>query len=128
MPRYVILEHDWPAPHWDVLFEAGAVLRAWRVAVEPRCGFPVPAEPNFDHRLMYLDYEGPISGNRGRVTRWDAGTFEWIEDAVDRMVVEVKGRRLHGRLKLSFPPGRGAAESTRPASPANDPGMTGRPP
>lgn len=101
MPRYVILEHDWPVPHWDVLLEAGAVLRAWRVAVEPRCGAALPAERNFDHRLMYLEYEGPISGNRGSVTRWDVGTFDWVEDGGDRVVVEVCGDRLQGRLELT---------------------------
>jgi hypothetical protein len=135
MPRYVILEHDWPTPHWDVLFEAGTVLRAWRVAAEPRCGIPLPAERNFDHRLMYLDYEGPLTGNRGRVTRWDVGTFDWIEDGGGCVVVEVCGDRLQGRLELTpdsleacpTASARGAAESTRPASPENDPGTTGRP-
>ena len=29
-----------------------------------------------DHRLAYLDYEGPISGDRGSVTRWDRGTYD----------------------------------------------------
>ena len=38
---------------------------------------PVDAEASFDHRLVYLDYEGPVSGDRGRVRRVDAGTFAW---------------------------------------------------
>ena len=74
MPRFVILAHDWPTPHFDLLLEAGAVLKAWRLLAEP-VG-PVPAEPNFDHRLLYLEYEGPVAGNRGTVRRWDGGTFE----------------------------------------------------
>ncbi|QDV22614.1 hypothetical protein [Aureliella helgolandensis] len=28
-----------------------------------------------DHRPLYLDYEGPISRNRGSVTRYAAGTY-----------------------------------------------------
>ncbi len=76
MPRYAILRHDWPVPHLDLLLEAGPVLRAWRLAAEPVAGVWVPAEPNADHRLMYLDYEGPVSGGRGSVSRWAAGTFE----------------------------------------------------
>jgi hypothetical protein len=75
VPRFVILAHDWPTPHWDLLLEAGPVLKAWRLLAEPGAG-PVPAEPNFDHRIAYLEYEGPVSGGRGTVTRWDAGTFD----------------------------------------------------
>src|SRR5438874_2539346 len=65
MPRFVILEHDWPTRHWDFLLEAGDVLRAWRLLDEPAPGKAVLAEPNFDHRLLYLDFEGALSGNRG---------------------------------------------------------------
>lgn len=104
MPRYVILAHDWPTPHWDFLLEAGDVLRAWRLPAEPRAGTAIPAEANFDHRLLYLDYEGPVSGGRGRVTRWDAGTFEWIEDEPGRVVVELHGGKLAGRFGVSFRP------------------------
>src|SRR5258708_24278208 len=100
MPRYVILEHDWPARHWDFLLEAGAALRAWRLLAEPVSGKAIPAEPNFDHRLLYLDYEGPLSGDRGCVIRWDAGTFEWIEDGPDRVMVELAGGKLPGRFEF----------------------------
>ena len=78
MPRFVVLAHDWPSPHWDFLAESGGVLRAWRLLAEPAAGAEVPAEPNADHRLAYLDYEGPVSGGRGRVARWAAGTCEWL--------------------------------------------------
>jgi hypothetical protein len=101
MPRFVILEHDWPTTHWDFLLEAGAVLRAWRLLEEPELGKEVPAEANFDHRLVYLDFEGPLSGNRGSVRRWDAGTFEWIEDGAERVVVELKGAKLTGQATLA---------------------------
>ena len=99
MPRFAILAHDWPAPHLDLLLEAGPVLRAWRLLGEPGAA-PVPAEPNADHRPLYLDYEGPVSGGRGAVTRWDAGTFEWVEDGPDRVVVELRGAKLAGRFAL----------------------------
>ncbi|MBX9585227.1 MAG: hypothetical protein K2X87_33390 [Gemmataceae bacterium] len=100
VPRYAILEHDWPARHWDLFLEAGNVLRAWRLLAEPLPGASVPAEPAADHRLMYLDYEGPVSGGRGSVTRWDAGTFEWVRDEPGRVVIEVDGLRLRGRAAI----------------------------
>lgn len=99
MPRFVLLAHDWPAPHFDLLLEAGAVLRAWRLLGEPGAA-PVPAEPNADHRTLYLDYEGPVSGGRGTVARWDAGTFAWAEDGPGRVVVELRGAKLVGRFAL----------------------------
>jgi hypothetical protein len=101
MPRFVILEHDHPSLHWDLLLEAGAVLRAWRLAAPPAAGDAVGAEASFDHRLLYLDYEGPVSGSRGRVVRWDGGTFGWEEDAADRVRVRLTGGRLRGVLKLT---------------------------
>ena len=76
MPRFVILAHDWPVPHFDLLLEAGGVLKSWRLLAEPRPGVTVPATPNADHRLHYLDYEGPVGGNRGTVTRVAGGEYE----------------------------------------------------
>lgn len=98
VPRYAILAHDWPQPHWDLFLETGKVLRAWRLLAEPLPGAVVPAEPAADHRLMYLDYEGPVSGDRGTVTRWDAGAFEWVRDEPGHAEVELAGGRLRGRL------------------------------
>jgi hypothetical protein len=100
MPRFVILEHDWPTLHWDFLLETGSVLRAWRLPAEPAPGKSVPAEPNADHRLLYLDYEGPVSGDRGNVRRWDAGTFEWLADDPERIEIVLKGEKLVGRCVI----------------------------
>lgn len=104
MPRFVILEHDWPARHWDFLLEAGEALRAWRLLAEPAMGKEIPAEPNFDHRLLYLDYEGTVSGGRGNVTRWDAGLFEWVEETPERVVVMLRGTKLAGCIELRQTP------------------------
>ena len=75
MPRFVILEHDQPVLHWDLMLEAGDVLQTWRLAAPPAESQTVEATALGDHRRMYLDYEGPISENRGAVSRWDAGSF-----------------------------------------------------
>ena len=99
MPQFVILEHDWPAIHWDLLLECGPVLRAWRLLAEPGVGRTVPAVPNYDHRLLYLDYEGPLSGNRGSVRRWDVGTFEG--ELADEWHVRLAGQRLIGSARMT---------------------------
>lgn len=100
MPRYVILEHDHPLLHWDFMVEAGAVLRAWRLARPPAPGACIEAEALGDHRRAYLDYEGPVSGNRGRVLRWDHGDFALVEETENRLVLDLNGGRWSGRVVM----------------------------
>jgi DNA polymerase Ligase (LigD) len=122
MPRFVILEHDHPRRHWDFFLEAGQVLRAWRLAEPPHPGRPIAATPTPDHRLLYLDYEGPVSGNRGQVVRWDRGEFEWQVNGPDTVVVRLCGGRTRGSAVLTRT-AEGAWEFTlRP-----DPGIPGQP-
>jgi hypothetical protein len=103
MPRFVILEHDHPQLHWDLLLECGPVLRAWRLLAAPQPGRTVPAQPSFDHRPFYLDYEGPVGGGRGQVKRWDGGSFRWLTPAAGeagRVEVLLAGQRLQGPARL----------------------------
>jgi len=75
MLRYVILKHDWNGVHYDLMLEQGAILKTWRLASPIQTGrqeaILLP-----DHRLEYLTYEGPISRDRGKVSRVAEGTFE----------------------------------------------------
>jgi len=101
MPRFVVLRHELSseaerASHWDLMFESGGVLCTWALASEPDSTSPTDAEQLADHRLAYLDYEGPVSGARGSVTRWDWGDCELIEQSELRWRVHVQGRRLSG--------------------------------
>jgi hypothetical protein len=100
MPRFVILEHDHPLLHWDLMLECGRVLLTWRLASPLRPGEVVNAVRVFDHRLFYLDYEGPISGGRGRVVRWAGGSFVWKVQADDCLGVSLQSERLRGDLNL----------------------------
>jgi len=105
MPRYSILAHNHPSPHWDLFLESGTVLRAWRLLEPLGPGVAVPAEAIGDHRPLYLDYEGPVSGNRGTVTRVDAGTFSWEVDSGERLAVRLAGNRFAGRVTFSHEAG-----------------------
>jgi hypothetical protein len=102
MLRWVILTHDHPYLHWDFLLEADGVLRAWRLAAAPEPGRTISATAIPDHRLMYLDYEGPVSGDRGAVTRWDAGMYERLEFGADRIELTVTGKRIRGVICLAY--------------------------
>jgi DNA polymerase Ligase (LigD) len=100
MPRFAVLEHDHPTLHWDFLLEHGGVLLTWRLSAPPTPDGAVDAEEAFDHRLVYLDYEGPVSAGRGSVTRWDGGTFDWQVREEDRIAVRLAGGRLRGVFRL----------------------------
>jgi hypothetical protein len=105
MPRFVILQHDHPELHWDLMLQAGQTLRTWRLAQAPgKPGEPIVATAIGEHRPIYLDYEGPLSGGRGCVVRWDKGTY-WEEVAgtigsEQRVVVGLAGERLNGNAVL----------------------------
>ncbi len=80
--RYVILRHEnIPEPHYDLMFETApnSPLLTWRSPSWP-INKPTPLLRLPDHRSTYLDYEGPISGDRGSVVRVERGqhTFSII--------------------------------------------------
>lgn len=108
MPRFVVLYHEMPAgdqrqSHFDLMLECGGALRTFALPHWPSGNEPVACEPLADHRLAYLDYEGPISGNRGQVTRHESGEYDLLADAAEKMVVALRGQRLRGTLILRRP-------------------------
>ena len=96
MPRFAVLIHDHPFLHWDFLLEAGGSARTWRLLRSPDTPGPIPAEALPDHRLDYLDYEGPVSRNRGEVRRWDRGEYTTRHQTAERVEVRLDGRKLNG--------------------------------
>jgi hypothetical protein len=79
--RFCILLHDHPFWHWDFLLENGDHALCWRLLRQPCGEEPIAAEPLPPHRLFYLDYEGPVSNQRGTVKRIASGTFQIVERA-----------------------------------------------
>lgn len=96
MSRFVILEHDHPHLHWDFMLEDGQELRTWRLESAPVAGSAVYAIALGGHRLFYLDYEGPVSGGRGHVKRWDYGTFLIRNKRPEEWQVELQGQKIQG--------------------------------
>ena len=100
MSRYVLLEHDHPTLHWDLMLEVGEVLWTWRLEANPWLDTPCRASRIADHRRLYLEYEGPINGDRGSVKRIDAGEFVWIEETGEQVSIELTGKDRSGVLTL----------------------------
>ncbi len=98
--RFALLEHRWNGVHWDLLLERDGVLKTWALDGPPAPGVERLARSLPDHRLLYLDYEGPISGDRGTVRRVDGGGYETKEWDDGRIRVRLRGRQLVGEALL----------------------------
>ncbi len=113
MPRFRILIHDHPRLHWDLLLESVAALTTWRLLKEPSTPGDIPAEALPDHRQIYLEYSGPVSGGRGTVTEWDRGTFEFVSRTDRSWLIRLQGRRLQGLFELNQTESAGSTDPSR---------------
>jgi hypothetical protein len=103
MHRFTISHHTGSkeGDHYDLMLEHGDTLKTWRLA---NTAFLVSqiARQIKDHRKTYLDYEGEISGDRGRVKIFDTGTYSIDEWKDDRIQVALVGRSIKTRLILTL--------------------------
>ncbi|HEX3600091.1 MAG TPA: DNA polymerase ligase N-terminal domain-containing protein [Lacipirellulaceae bacterium] len=125
MPRFVLLYHDCPATyprssHWDLMLEEGNALRTWALPTLPRQwrrayeqtagAYPnapaiaeadeVAAERLGDHRLDYLEFEGDISSNRGRVARVASGSYHREDNSADCIKFVLSGDLAISHVEL----------------------------
>jgi len=105
MNRFVLLRHETPPgyvkpSHWDLMLEHGDHLKTWTLWEMPVIGKPNIAVPDFDHRLHYLSYEGPISNNRGSVRQIDRGTYTDLVHSKSAVQCSLNGTTLTGKLTL----------------------------
>src|SRR6266542_2533231 len=95
--RYVVLRHEGiEAPHFDLLFESKLrpELISCRLAQWPP-GPMTLIQRIADHRRVYLEYEGPISGDRGTVSRIAAGTCAYEVEREDNLLLTLdSGMRI----------------------------------
>lgn len=106
MPRFVLLHHECPLDfdkpsHWDFMVEAEGVLWTWELRELPTPWLDALGElrsaPNqqvyatrlADHRMAFLDYEGPLTHNRGLVSCVTRGEYEFIENSPDRLEIRL---------------------------------------
>ena len=101
--RFVILHHTiGESEHWDLMVEQEETLATWRLAANPLAGrFPIAAERIGDHRKAYLEYEGPLSGDRGEVRRVDAGYLSVLRAGLEHFTACLKGDVLDGVMLMT---------------------------
>ncbi len=85
------------------MFDAGdSQLKTWALECVPDSRDEQIAHRLADHRMDYLDYQGPLSGGRGHVQSWDHGNYSVLSLASDSWQLHLQGERLVGRVSLSW--------------------------
>src|SRR5262249_39168258 len=108
MPRFVLLEHRWDGVHWDLMLEHGAVLRTWAIDATTEAAVGLPSRALQEHRRIYLEYEGEVSGKRGTVRRADEGVYTALVWEAGRVLVRVQRNQLVGEVEIRQVPGSDA--------------------
>jgi hypothetical protein len=108
--RFAVLRHtDKRGDHFDLLIDSGPLLATWKCPRPPEQA--VDSTLSFarlkDHRRLYLDYEGPLTDDRGTVQRYDEGECLIHERTASRWELTFRGQRLAGRFALEALSGEG---------------------
>ncbi len=91
------------ASHFDLMLEKSGRLVTFELFQLPIPGERFPVRRLAEHRIDYLDYEGPISGDRGHVTRWTAGHYLTALESENKWILELYSPRLSARIVLLRP-------------------------
>jgi hypothetical protein len=114
--RFVVLHHTgWISSkrgnHWDWMLEPPERktkgLITFASIRNPRSGWDGELLDELPpHRSVYLDYEGPISGDRGQVQRVATGRFRWMELSTEKLTLELVSMDFSETPFTPWPTGR----------------------
>ena len=108
--KFVVLFHQFPddherSSHWDLMLEWDCKLITYALTEKPAIGETIVAQPLVDHRIDYLEYEGPVSNDRGSVSRVMQGEYFWVSDRAraksNVAVIEFEEQRWKVRFEKS---------------------------
>ena len=107
MPRFVILHHATPPgyerpTHWDLMLEHDGELLTWALPSDPLVYHDQLADQLANHRLHYLNYEGPVSNDRGQVRRIARGELVWAKFEATRLIAKLNGDIFAGEIELAL--------------------------
>ena len=104
--RFVILWHDVEnlsgrQNHYDFLLESAGFFVTLELSDLPWQGTKVEAKVLPPHRLDYWELEGPISGNRGCVTRITRGDYQLIATSKGQWEIPLCSAEIKTVLKIN---------------------------
>ena len=102
---YVIQKHHARHLHYDLRLEMDGTLKSWAIPKTPptESGIKRLAVQVEDHPLDYANFEGTIPEGRygaGTVEIWDKGEYILKEREENKLVFEIKGKKLRGEYCL----------------------------
>lgn len=102
---YVIQKHQARRLHYDLRLEMDGVLKSWAIPKTPpaETGIKRLAVQVEDHPVEYANFEGTIPEGQygaGTVEIWDKGQYILNELNKDKMIFEIKGKKLRGAYCL----------------------------
>lgn len=105
MPSFVVLSHTFSKAqsgqnHLDLMIEYDGQLLTWRIMQWPPSTETQVAIQLPPHRLAYLEYEGPVSGNRGTVRRVARGSCQIVRLDNSNLEVQIHSDNASGVLKI----------------------------
>lgn len=100
--KFVIHHHVTVPEHYDLMLEAEETLHTWQLTTKNLTsllsGRRIEAVKIHDHRKMYLEYEGPVSCDRGHVSLFDSGEYRLMKEKKHRTEYFFSGKKLTGRV------------------------------
>lgn len=112
MNDFVVQEHktSFHSVHWDLMVRCGEILLTWQFMVPPEkwSDSEIECKKIHDHRLKYLNYEGPISDDRGYVKIVARGQYLDPKGKLlsclpfDDVELILKSETIHGELFLAL--------------------------
>ena len=80
---------------WQAVLADKTVLQTPRTSAQTVLVQKLP-----DHRLAYLDHEGPVSAGRGEVEQCDSGTYQLIRQEGGQMEIHLEGTVLRCTVEV----------------------------
>jgi hypothetical protein len=87
--------------HFDWMFDIGGTLATWRAPIpllDLRAS--IRLKRIGDHRIAYLEYEGPVSGDRGHVAIRQRGTFAVLNCRDTSWFIAIRDQRIPFVVKI----------------------------
>lgn len=111
--RFVVHDHfaEKAGHHHDFRLEMNGVLKSWAVkkGVPIEAGKKVLAVQVEDHPIEYIDFKGIIPAGEygaGKVEIFDSGNYKLIEKTENKIIFELKGKKIKGNYCIVRMKGR----------------------
>ena len=90
------------------MLEMQSVLRTWALDDQLTSAGPMTtkAHPLADHRLTYLEFEGPLGRERGSVRQVESGIYEFFREDADCVRFRLSGRKIAGMVEIRLQAGK----------------------